>query len=98
MAAPGTQPSFGSVNSTNAVINVRTLGYKPSAVWLRTGGDEGYWQKDMADDSMHKRLAAGTGSLATSNGITPLSDGFSIGADAAVNPAVEETIYWYALP
>lgn len=94
MASPGTQVAVGAVESTNATIQVRTVGFKPRTVTLRVGGDEAYWQEGMAAASAHKRVAAGTGSVVTTNGITQQNDGFDIGADADFNPAGAQIIYW----
>lgn len=98
MGSPGTQVAVGAVRSTNALLNVRTVGYRPRVVVLHVDGDEAYWQEGMADDSMYKRVAAGTGTLATTNAITPLSDGFSIGADADINPATADDIRFTCYP
>lgn len=77
----------GSIKGTGADLNVRTVTFKPKAVdLLNIGGlATGKWVKGMADDSVLKTITAGTISLVTSDGITPLSDGFTIGADTDLN-------------
>jgi uncharacterized protein with beta-barrel porin domain len=71
--------------------------FRPRVVRLinLVSADRGAWMEGMADDSMVKQLAAGTGSVITTNGVTPRSDGFDIGADADVN-ASGELIRWVA--
>lgn len=97
MASGHASIKSGSELSTNAALKVIT-GFKPRAVWLKLAdGAEGYWNSDMADASAFKRITAGTGSLVTSNGITPDDDGFTIGADANINPATATVIYYTAL-
>jgi hypothetical protein len=58
-----------------------------------TSGDELFWQDTMADASGLKRVAAGAASFITSDGVTPLSDGFTLGADADMNVA-DEVVHW----
>jgi hypothetical protein len=53
------------------------------------------WHGDMADDSMVLQITAGTMTLETSDGIIPLSDGFSIGANSDLNVDAE-LIHWTA--
>lgn len=87
MGSPAGNVVTGSCVGTGADMNIRTVGFRPKRVVLNVGGLDAAWQKTMADDSMYKRLANGTGSLVTTNGITPLSDGFSLGADTDINAA-----------
>jgi hypothetical protein len=49
----------------------------------------------MADGEALKTITAGTISKVTTNGVTPLSDGFSLGADTDLNVA-DELIHWIA--
>jgi hypothetical protein len=53
----------------------------------------GVWLEGMADDSVFKEVTAGTKSLATTGGVTPLSDGFSLGADTDLNVDTELVRY-----
>jgi len=95
MSSPSILTARGTVIGTGAALNVRTVGFRPRRVTLHSVGDEMFWEEGMADASAYKRVAGGTGTLATSNGITPLSDGFTIGADADVNGS-GDVIRWEA--
>ena len=80
----------GTYTGTGALVTVSTIGFRPRGVRLTSeAGDEATWNENMADDSMHKRTAAGTGSLVTSNAVTPLGNGFSIGTDGDLNASGE---------
>jgi hypothetical protein len=87
MSSPAHNIVIGSVMGTGSAIDVKTVGFRPKRVeGFNSDGDYFIWQKDMADASMHKRIdSTGVGSVPTSNGITPLADGFRIGADADLN-------------
>lgn len=87
----------GSVVGTGSAINVRTVGFRPSSVKLFnvTGLVIAEWKATMADASLVKQVTDGTISFPTTLGITPLSNGFTIGADTDVNVAAE-TIHWEA--
>lgn len=95
MASSNTRQMRGSFRGTGSALNVRTVGFRPRYIRLinTAGPDEASWHVDMADDSMHKRIAAGTGSMVTSGGITPLSDGFTLGNDADMNASGELVHY-----
>jgi len=98
----GVKNRVGTVIGTGAAIDVRTVGFRPSYVKIMnvTGNCLAEWTAEMADASAQKIVDSGAGttdvSLITSNGITPLSDGFRIGADADLNVAAE-VIRWVAL-
>lgn len=81
----------GSVTGTGSAINVDTVGFSPSYVKLLNVGGlvKAEWTKEMADASALKQVTAGTISLITSNGVTPRSAGFTIGADADINASGE---------
>lgn len=86
----------GSFVSDGNARDVKVPGFKPAKVELYgSQGDVAVWLDGMPDAYMHKRTAAGTGTLATSGGVTPLSGGFTIGVDSDINNSTE-TIYWYA--
>lgn len=89
----------GAVVGTGANLDVRTVGYRPRSVRvfnLGAGLASGEWFDSMPDGSVIKRVTAGTMSLVTGgNGITPLADGFRIGADANLN-VTGQTIHWEA--
>jgi len=81
-----------------AVAVTITLGFTPRYVhvWNETSGDEEEWNEKMADAEAFKRVAAGTGALITSNGITPGTGTFIIGLDTDIN-VVNEQMSWIAL-
>ncbi len=87
----------GSFTGTGAIVNVKTVGFKPKRVELfnLTGLAKGMWQEGMADDSVMKQVTAGTISAPTTDGVTPLADGFALGADADLNVAAEQ-VFWTA--
>lgn len=87
----------GSVLGTGADLDVRTVGFRPSVVMLinQDSSDKLTWTEKMADAAGHKQVAAGTSTFITADGITPLSDGFRLGADADLN-AADELVHWIA--
>jgi len=87
----------GSLIGTGASLDVETVGFKPSALMLINGDsdDKLTWSETMADASGHKQLKAGGSSFITSGGITPLSDGFTLGADTDIN-VDGELVHWIA--
>jgi len=90
MASPGAEIVAGQFIATGAAYAVKTLPSAVKSLTMRVGGLEATYTKTMADGSMYKRLANGTGSLVTGgNGITPspTHDGFTLGADADINVA-----------
>lgn len=96
MASGARRTTHGSFVSDGNLRSVQTVDYRPTRVELHNdAGDSAMWTSEMADDSMFKRVTAGTGSLVTSDGVIPLANGFSLGADADMN-ASTETIYWTA--
>lgn len=96
----------GTVEGTGAALQIN-VGFKPS--WVKILNIDGLasleWVASMADASGVKVITAGTMSLITSNGITPLQtdqvgstagkSGFTLGADTDVNVS-GETIHWIA--
>lgn len=97
MASGGTRIMTGRVVGTGAALNVRVVGFRPKKVELvnQSSSDKLTWTDKMADAAGHKQVAAGTSSFITSNGVTPLSNGFTIGADTDVNVDTEP-VYWVA--
>jgi len=99
MASPSNAVVCGSFIGTGSDMTIKTLQSKVKAIWLTnvTSGDSAFYQSSMADDSMMKRVAAGTNALVTTNGITPYSSsdgaGFAFGADADMNVAGEVVHY-----
>jgi hypothetical protein len=86
MASGAKRVFRGSFSGTGALKDITTIGFRPTWVklWLQNGND-GVWTETMADASAFKRVAAGTGSFVTTNGVTPLSTGFRLGTDASLN-------------
>jgi hypothetical protein len=97
MASGGSRVVTGAFVGTAADLEVRTVGFRPRRVDLTnvTGLVTASWQDTMADDSMCLRVTAGDMTFPTTNGITPLSDGFAVGANADLN-ASAETVHWTA--
>lgn len=87
----------GSFIGTGAEISIRTVGFRPKRVDIfnETGDCMAFWTASMADASAMKTIAAGTTAFITSNGITPLSDGFKLGADTDLNVSAEK-FHWFA--
>lgn len=87
----------GSLIGTGSAIDVRTVGFRPQRVVILnvTAPARGEWHDTMADASALKQITAGTASFVTTNGITPLSDGFTLGSDADLNTAAE-VVHWVA--
>lgn len=86
----------GGYEGTGAEISIRTVGFRPKYVKvINTGGgpDMLEWTDGMPDAAALKSVAAGTNTYITSLGITPLSDGFKIGADTDVNVSGEKGVW-----
>jgi hypothetical protein len=81
----------GAFTGTGAALNVRTVGFRPKAVHVINAGGlcQAWWTERMADAAAIKQITDGTISALTSNGITPLSNGFTLGADADLNVSGE---------
>lgn len=73
------------------------IGFKPRYVRVinTTSRDMYEWFEGMADASAIKTVAAGTRTLITSNGITPLENGFTVGLDTDV-VVTSEQLSWLA--
>lgn len=99
MSSATSRMMTGAVKGTGASLDVKVVGFRPRRVELvnvAAGGlVTGKWQKEMADASMVKQAAAGTTTLITTLGITPLSQGFTVGADTDMNVSGEQ-INWTA--
>lgn len=108
MAVTSTQSTVpGSVNnvavgryisSSTAAAFTITTGFKPRIVRIInvTSGDEETWMEGMTDAHAVKRVAAGTQAETSSNGITPLSYGFTVGLDTDIN-VINEQLSWMAI-
>ena len=89
---------IGSFVGTGAAIDVREVGFRPRSIklWNLGGLAAAVWAEGMADASCLKEVTAGTKSAVTANGITPLSDGFRLGADTDLNVS-GELVYFEVL-
>lgn len=95
---------MGQVTATAAALEVRAVGFKPEKVVLfnKTSACKLVWNKILGDAAGIKTVTAGTQTLVTSDGITPLDGahnegpGFQIGALADINDAAGELIVWEA--
>jgi len=76
---------------------VRTVTFRPTKVELLNEGGlaTAVWSETMADAEMLKRVTSGALTKVTANGVTPLSDGFRLGADADMN-VDGELVHWVA--
>lgn len=96
MASGGTRIFNGSFSGTGAQLDITTPGFKPRRVdLLNVGGNcQAVWTESMADASMQKIVDSGGGTtditFVTTNGVTPLVDGFRLGADADINVSAEK--------
>ena len=97
MASGAARVIYGASLGTGADLDVRTVGFRPRSVRIINvdSADELEWVEGMADAAGLKRVTAGTGSVLTTLGVTPLSDGFRLGADTDLN-VDGETIRWVA--
>jgi len=82
---------------TAAAFNI-TTGFQPRYVRVvnETSGDQIEWFEGMADAEGFKRVAAGTGAMVTTLGITPLTYGFTVGLDIDIN-VTSQQLSWMAL-
>ncbi|MCK5019274.1 MAG: hypothetical protein KAS32_19600 [Candidatus Peribacteraceae bacterium] len=100
----GARMSQGTVEGTGSTIDIE-LEFTPSSVFVMNIDDPGslWWVASMADASGLKNDGAGTMSLITSAGITPVRStvmetdlpGFQIGADTDINVSAQ-TMHWIA--
>jgi hypothetical protein len=97
MASGGKRILTGAIDGTGSALQVRTVGFRPSTVRLfNTGGlVTAEWSDTMPDDAAVKRVTAGDMTYIVEDGITPLSNGFTIGADTDIN-VDGEAIHWVA--
>lgn len=96
MSSSTSRSMVGSFYGTGASKDIKGLGFRPKYVRLLNIGGlaTAEWVKGMADASALKEITAGTKSLITSNGITPLADGFTLGADTDLNVSGELVRYY----
>ena len=92
--------AVGIIDGTGADISI-VCGFKPLHVRILNvdGNAIGEWSALMPDAYIHKIVDSGAGttdiSYAATLGITPLFNGFTIGADTDLNVSGEE-IHWIA--
>lgn len=86
------------ITSSTAAAFTITTGFKPRYVKVvnETSGDVIEWFEGMADAEGYKRVAAGTGAMVTSLGITPTTHGFTVGLDTDIN-VINEQLSWIAI-
>lgn len=86
----------GAFTGTGAELEEKTVGFRPRRVELfnETGLATAVWTDTMSDGKGFKRVTAGTMSEMTL-GITPLSNGFKLGADIDMN-VLGEKVHWVA--
>lgn len=85
----------GVVMGTGANLDVTKVGFRPRSVRVFNVGTacQAMWNKEMPDAAAYKVVGAtGVGSYVTTGGITPLANGFRIGADADINIASDTLI------
>ena len=100
----GARYASGTVIATNADLEIRVVDFQPKRVVVknRTSLAELAWNETMADAAGWKQVAAGTRTLVSSDGITPLDasstepPGFQIGALTDINDTTTETLEWEA--
>jgi hypothetical protein len=94
MSSSAAKTHQGSFVGTGAELDVRKVGFRPRSVRLynRDGLASAVFIDGMADGTGLKTITAGTMSAMTV-GITPLSDGFRLGADTDLNVAGETVFY-----
>lgn len=76
-----------------------TCGFKPryvKVVNLAATGGELEWFEGMADASAVKHVTAGDQTVITTLGITPTSNGFTLGLDLDIN-VTSEQVSWLAI-
>lgn len=97
MSSGVTRMVTGSFVGTGAAVDVKTVGFRPRRVELFnvTGLALAHWTDAMPDASMVKQITAGTMTHPLTNGVTPLANGFRLGADADMNVAAEQ-VHWVA--
>lgn len=87
----------GSFIGTGAQIDITVIGFRPKEVYLENVGGGlscAHWHEAYPDGAMSKEITAGTMSYVTGgNGITPLVNGFRLGADANLNIAGQQVYF-----
>ena len=93
----------GAAKATNADLNIRTLGFRPTKIRVTnlTNQIEVEWHAGLAEGKNLKRIADGTLSVVASGGVAPASDsagnlGILIPALADINDTTTEDLAWEA--
>jgi hypothetical protein len=95
MASGAARVIRGSFVGTGSAKDIETIGFRPRSVRIYnvTGNCQATWLDSMADGACQKVVDSGSGtsdvSFITTNGITPLANGFRLGADSDLNVASE---------
>jgi hypothetical protein len=84
-------------SGTAAAFDI-ACGFMPRYVCVKnqTSGDQIEWFYGMTAAHGIKRVAAGTATALTSLGITPLTQGFTVGLDTDIN-VTSEQLRWIAI-
>jgi hypothetical protein len=84
MASGAHRTFYGTVLGTGAAIDVKVVGFRPSEVEIfnRTSRVGLKWTETMADAAALKTAANGDRTVVTTNAITPLASGFTVGTDS----------------
>ena len=74
------------IDTGTVAARVFTVGFKPRYIHVFNETDriEEEWFEGMADSEGLIRIADGTGTLVTSNGLIPSASGFTLGLDTTV--------------
>lgn len=96
MASGASRWVSGSFTGTGSSLQVKTVGFKPKQIKIfnKDGLAMAEWFQPMDEDTMWKQVTAGTLSHVSSAGLTPLADGFQLGADADLNVSGEVAYYY----
>lgn len=89
MASGGNRSFQDAFTATGASMDRLVCGFKPRRVVVEnvSSGVMFVWRDTMADASAVKTAANGARTFVTVAGITPLTGGFRLGADASINIA-----------
>ena len=96
MASGGTRMKCGRVTATGLAMDITTVGFRPRRVKCYNITNEATIEWNEAfDDATGYQYDAATPDYLSANGITPLANGFTLGADGDVN-VDGETVIWEA--
>lgn len=95
--ATSTMMATGTFLAKNAEVSVRgdKVGFLPRTVRIyNEAGGVLFWSSDMADGAALTWGTTGTFANVTSDGVTPLHDGFTLGVVSDINDADGEVCYF----